>query len=252
MINVVLQGSDYLIGFDITLNADHTVLKPMDANVSGNMFSPGGFTIAKCIGGVLKQGVGCAATDTNDTIHLVMIAPLGFAVVPPATGLLFTAVYNVTSSISTTIGYQTGCPSSSVVGTTSCVQLVNGTTLPVPENIQTATYTQAPSPTFALTSDQPGYAVRRGSSTTAIIGVISVNGLSGQVSLSLSITHSVKHLPHLDLTPSKVALVSGGTSNSTLAISTNAKTNAGIYLITITGRSGTQSGSIQVQLYVVP
>src|SRR5947207_2568648 len=71
-VSVVLQGSDSVSGFDITLKANSSLLKPVDADASGSLMS-GGSVIVKCIGGVLKQGSVCSPTDTTDTIHLVMV-----------------------------------------------------------------------------------------------------------------------------------------------------------------------------------
>src|SRR5260370_12834312 len=65
--------------------------------------------ISKCVGGVQQiSGAGpCPQNYTQDTVELEVLGsstPVGF------TGLLFTAVYNITGPTPTTpIGFQTGC-----------------------------------------------------------------------------------------------------------------------------------------------
>src|SRR5260370_34357598 len=38
---VIIQGSDGLDGFDITLKANHTIIKPADASLTGSLLSGG-------------------------------------------------------------------------------------------------------------------------------------------------------------------------------------------------------------------
>src|SRR5213592_1559984 len=71
----------------------------------------------------------------------------------PTTGLLFTAIYNVTGTTpGIALGFQTGCANTSVSGGV-CVTVANGTLIPVPETIQTATFSNSPpSPDFSITT----------------------------------------------------------------------------------------------------
>ncbi len=147
--NVLVQGSDAFSGFDVTLKANHTILKPVNASIGGSLLS-GGTIVVECIGGVLKKGPTCLSTDNSDTIHLVMVGPAGFLTTSPVTGLLFTATYNVTGTTTTPIGYQTGYSPSSVSGSTTCVLFLNGSLSFLQETVQGATYTQAPTPTFSI------------------------------------------------------------------------------------------------------
>jgi len=154
MVTVIVQSSDLFNGFDITLFANHTIIKPASVNVTGSLLS-GGTIFSECIGGVLKAGYSCSTADSADTLHLAMDGPLGFFTAAPTSGLLFTAVYNVTGAANAAIGYQTGCSQSSVSGTSTCVQFANGSILPVQETVQGATYTRTPSPTFSLEAAYP-------------------------------------------------------------------------------------------------
>ncbi len=249
MVSVVLQGSDVINGFDVTLKADPSVLKSVDAVITGSLLS-GGSIIVKCIGGVLKSGPTCLSTDTNDTIHLAMVVP--YFTLAPTTGLLFTAVYNVTGSANTNIGYQTGCSPSSVNGTDICVDLSDGTIVPVPENVQDATYTQLPTPTFILNADVLIATVSKRSSVTRTITATSVNGFDGIVSLTTTIAPVSKHSPSSSLAPSTVTLSSGGSGASVLTMSAASNTTQGNYVITVIGAAGMESASIQIWLQVIP
>src|SRR5713101_1798479 len=144
-VGVYLSGSDPMNGFGVTLLADHTVLLPADADLTGsvlNQATPAGTptVIVKCIGGILKAGSTCdATTDSVDTIHFGAIAALGSITLGSTTGLLFTAVYNVTGLNAPggiVINYQTGCINTSVTG--FCVTITNGTTSPPVETASTA------------------------------------------------------------------------------------------------------------------
>src|SRR5205807_356953 len=81
---------------------------------------------------------------TIDTLHLVATSALGSGITAtPTTGLLFTAIYNVTGATSgITLGFQTGCINTSVSGGI-CVTVANGTPIPVPETVQTATFSNS-------------------------------------------------------------------------------------------------------------
>ncbi len=249
MVSVVLQGSDVINGFDVTLKANPSILKPVDADTTGSLLS-GGSIIVKCIGGVLKSGPTCLSTDTSDTIHLAVV--VGFFTGAPTTGLLFTAVYNVTGSANTSIGYQTGCSPSSVSGTNICVDFTNGTFLPVPENVQDATYTLLPTPTFTLSATYLILSINKRFSFPDTITVTSVNGFDGTVSLTAAISPVPKHSPSFSFNPSTVTLSSGGSATSILTVSVPSNATQGNYVLTVTGVGGTESASIQISLSVIP
>ncbi len=178
-----------------------------------------------------------------------MVGPITISLV---TGLLFTAVYNVTGSADTRIGYQTGCPVSSVSGTDVCVLLANGTVAPVPENVQDATYTQLPTPTFILATDFLFHSVLKRSSTNIGLTLTSINGFQGPVSLSVSVAPIAKHPPAFSFSPSTVTLLSGGSTTSVLTVSAASNTTQDTYVVTVTGKGGAESASIQISVEVIP
>src|SRR2546425_773523 len=69
-VSVFIQGSDSLNGFDVTVLADHTILKPAGADLTGTVLPSPPTILVECVGGILVRGNTCApTTDTIDTIH---------------------------------------------------------------------------------------------------------------------------------------------------------------------------------------
>src|SRR5438093_765231 len=146
-VGVYIQGSDAMNGFGVTLLSDHTILTPADADLTGTVLltaTPPGTpsVIVKCIGGILKAGSTCdSTTDSVDTIHFAAVAALGSIPASGLTGLLFTAVYNITGTAPAggiTIDYLTGCVNTSVSG--FCVTITNGTQVPNTETTNNGTF----------------------------------------------------------------------------------------------------------------
>jgi hypothetical protein len=246
---VMVEGADSIGGFDITLNANHTIIKPTDANFAGSILS-GGAILVKCIGGVLKSGSACSPTDSSDTIEFAAVGPLGRVTYPPTTGLLFTAIYNVTERTTTPIGFQTGCSQSSVNGTTICVQFENGITSPPLVTVQGASYTATPMPTFTIGSSQGEVTVVKGTSANSTITIISLNGFAGNIGFAVSATPSVRHPPTLIVSPNSVSLTSNGFNTALFVVSATPNTTRSVYTVTITATGGGVSGSLQMQLFV--
>lgn len=248
-VSVFIQNSSLLNGFDITLLADHLVLKPAGADLTGTIL-PGPQTIlVECLSGVLVRGNVCSSTDTIDTLHFAVASAPGTFTSQPATGLLFTAIYNVTAASSgTALGFQTGCgsPTAPTSHPPFCVTIVNGTPTPVPENLQTASFSTSQPPDFGISANPPSQVVTRGSSTTFTITVTGTNGFSGTVSLSAIVAPLVRHGPTTSL-PSTV----GPNSSSTLTVSTVHNTPTGSYTITVTGTSGSLSHTVTVTVTVI-
>jgi hypothetical protein len=244
-VSVFIQGSDALNGAQVVLLADHTVLKPAGADITGTVV-PGGSTILECIGGVLVQGNVCGSQDTADTIDVAVVAGPGQITTPPTTGLLFTAIYNVTAATSgTSIGYQTGCtPPTSVSNT--CITITNGTLNPDPENPQTAVFTTGD---FTISASPTGLSLRRSSQATSTITLNSIGSFAGTVSLTTTVSPTNK-APSRSLSMSIVTLTSGGTASVTLTVTTAKNTGFGTYTVTVTGMSGSIVNSVTVTVTV--
>lgn len=153
---VFIQNSAPLGAFDVEVLSNHTIVRPSGVDLAGTVLLPPLNIVSECIGGVQKissgTGYPCTPEDT-DTIELAVYSCTTCGLTSnPTTGLLFTAIYNVTGSVSTPIGFQTGCSPSSVGGASTCVLVTNGGLFPVPETTQTATL--AASSEFSLSASR--------------------------------------------------------------------------------------------------
>src|SRR5467141_2079341 len=97
---VYISGSDAMNGFDVILSADPTVLKPAGIDLSGSVLAIGGnpSIVVECLSGILITGPTCTSSDSITTLHLGAQAPLGAISANPISGLMFTAIYNVTGA----------------------------------------------------------------------------------------------------------------------------------------------------------
>jgi hypothetical protein len=98
-------------------------------------------------------------------------------------------------------------------------------------------------PDFTVMPSQSSLTVAQGSSATATITLNSVNGFSGSVSLTASVSPTG---PQPTLSPSPISLSAGGSASSTLTISTSASG----YYSTPVASSGSLAHSTTVTLTV--
>src|SRR6266566_6039737 len=84
-VSVFIQGSDALNGAQVILLADHTIIKPAGADITGTVV-PGGSIVLECIGGVLVQGNVCDSHDNADTIDVAVLAGPQQITTAPTTG----------------------------------------------------------------------------------------------------------------------------------------------------------------------
>jgi phospholipase C len=91
-------------------------------------------------------------------------------------------------------------------------------------------------PNYMLTGAtlNPG-SVTSGNTSTSTITVTSLNGYTGRVGLSCSITTTATPAPRCSLSPTAVTIVSGNSATATLTVSTSNSTPGGNYTISITG-----------------
>jgi hypothetical protein len=246
---IAVNSSAGLNAFEIILLADHTILKPAGIDLSGTVLIGIPVILAECLSGVRVAGSQCSPRDTVDTIELGASSAVGSrSTNPPTTGLLFTAIYNVTgTAASIPIGFLTGCSGGSVSGV--CVT-VNSPFGPDPETVQTATFTDVqyfdlqgynlnnPAGPIGLLTDP-----QRTTDTSLGLNVTSINGFNGKVTLTVTLPSSLLNVsasvsPTIawvnDTVPSSVF---SPTPNSvTLLVGLNAP--PGSYLLNFTGTSG--------------
>src|SRR6266566_4505889 len=186
-VGVYLYNSNQTNGFDITVLADHTVLTPTAVDLTGSILPPPTTVIVECAGGSLVVGPTCLGTDTPDTLHFAVSAAPG-ALSTTGTGLLFTAIYNITGTTPTAgigIGFQTGCgtPDSPTSDPPVCVTITNGLAAPLPENVATVGFNNSVDPNWvAISTTTPTITFNLGApSPLAKINATAENGYPGIV-----------------------------------------------------------------------
>ena len=101
---------------------------------------------------------------------------------------------------------------------------------------------------FTLSANPSDFTVHNGKSATSTISVLPLNGFTGTVSLTASVTPSTTG-PTVSISPASVSVSScGGTST----LNFNAQGTNGLYNVTVTGTSGSVSHSITVQVATAP
>jgi hypothetical protein len=112
--------------------------------------------------------------------------------------------------------------------------------------------TPKPRPDFSMGAAPVSLTIKIGSSNTSTITLTSLNGLSGNVTLSASMTCSGLCVvyPTASLSPSTINLPANGKGTSTLTITTTLQTSPGTYTITVTAKIGTITHTVTVTVTV--
>lgn len=234
---VFINSSQPFNIFDITLRTDHTILKPAGADLTGTVLAGGSINV-ECLGGRLISGPTCSSTDTQDTLHLAVVSNT-LTTQTPTSGLLFTAIYNVTAKTNVTgIGFQTGCGATSVPQGV-CVNVVGAASVPIPEIILGAKFSNQlyfdfqPELENSLTVDQGGR------DNSLFLNVTSINDFKGTVSISTLISPTG---PTAVVSPTSLivnASISFAQNTSIVAVHVPPTTSPGLYNITFVATSGT-------------
>src|SRR3989442_15265466 len=202
-IGVYVNGSAGTNAFDITLLTTPTVLKPAGVDLTGSVMNPitgPASIVLECVGTALVHGSVCSVNDTAGTIHLAVAAAPGAFVNPPMSGLLFTAIFNITGTAPTggvVVGFQTQCGSSTSVANGSCVTIASGGKFPDVETIQTAVFDDSGGNSqlayFVVNSNVTSASLLQGATTGnhVLITVTAPNGLPVLGSASISLTFTV-------------------------------------------------------------
>jgi CARDB protein len=239
-VGVYINGSSNYNAFDVTLLVDHTILLPIGTSLVGTTLGGSPTTLIQCVGGKLLNGPSCSSTDTADTIHLSASGTF-----TSSSGLLFEAIYNVTGSTTATgipLGFQVGCLNTSVRNV--CVNIGQGTQIPVPERTQGGFFADVPDFSITITTSVTFVASTTGGA--APLKATSLSGFSGTVTLS-----AVSNSTNLSasFSPLTIPLTSGGKGASTLNLASSV---AGNYTVLVTGTAGALSHSANVTVIVQP
>jgi hypothetical protein len=238
--SILVNASATLNGFDITLLTNRTVLLPTGVSTTNSVLQGQLTILAKCIGGV---GIGCTSNDNASTLHFSAQAGTGQFTTPPTTGLLFTAIYNVTAlSANTPVTFQTGCGSTSA-GNGVCVTISNGSTNNVPETSLTAKFSNAVNGYFDIEGNTGNLQISQGDvDSSPFITITSLNNFGGLTGSTVNLSGSSSPSgPIVTISPSSVSLTGGLPNNETIAgITVNVTSNVpvGNYTLSITGTSG--------------
>ena len=103
------------------------------------------------------------------------------------------------------------------------------------------------SPDFSIAANPSSITISQSSSGTSNLTLTSMNGFSGTVNLSATVSPSG---PKTSLSPTSVTLVSGGSTNAVLTVKALKKTSIGNYVVTVSATSGTLSHSITISVSV--
>ncbi len=110
--------------------------------------------------------------------------------------------------------------------------------------------TSRPAPDFLISANPASLVIAQGAGGSSAITITSVGGFSGTISLASTITPNSSNSPTLTLNPNMVTLLSGGTANAVLTISTTGGTTRGSYTVVVLGTSGPDSHTVSVSLTV--
>jgi len=201
---VNIQGSDTLNGFDISVAVNPTMLQPLQILTSNSIIHDPKLTAYYLV------------NATSGIARLAMVAQ-GYSV--PGTGNLFDIVYKSVSAGNSSIIFQSGCSGTSVPNT--CVTIANPSGAADSEKVQTGSFSGSATPDFTISAKPTTLTVRLGSMAQSMITVTSLNGFSGTINFSLSLSPNVKKGPTVSLSQSALTLSSGGTATTTLLASPN-------------------------------
>jgi hypothetical protein len=255
-IAVNVQGSDAMNGFDIQILTDPTVLNPVGVSLTGSILPSLTTSVnLECLNGIIVTGNACTVQDAPGVLHF-SATTTGTPLAAPATGLLFTAIFNVlVTTGSSPVGFNTGCANTSVSGV--CVTISNGTGTPVGETAQSGA-SFGNEVVYTMTSTPAKIQTPLSTVATSTITLASLGGFNDFVDLTVTasagLTASVTSNGCSPTTAGATACVVvpfGGNVNSTLSVSSATKGN---YTVTISGfgETTTVANSVMVPVEVTP
>jgi len=168
-------------------------------------------------------------------------AGLGLSLNPSSLSLSSGGTGTTTLTISTQSSTPAGSYTVTVTGSSGT--LSHSTSIQV-SVVQTA------QPDFSVRANPASITLQRGDSASSTITATSLNGFSGTVALTDSISPATSNPPVISLSSSRLTLSSGGSAGSTLTVTTSSSTTSGSYTVLVTGTSGSLSHSVSLALTV--
>jgi hypothetical protein len=238
-VGVYVNGSDGFNAFQIILKANSSVLKPVGIDLTGSVVSQP-LLAAECLGTVSLLTSPCEAS-TADTLELAVGNQSSVIPTHVVTGLLFTAIYEVvgTSSSKVTIGFQTGCATSSV-GSGVCVALANGfafmtgTNPTVSETVQSASFNNSIPISYVTDSLSPSTNLKPTPAANPQTLTVDLTGHANWiVSCSpCTVALSTQHDPTLTVSPASTTVTVSSSGQATASF-TVAGSTAGNYSVEV-------------------
>jgi hypothetical protein len=163
------------------------------------------------------------------------ISPSGPTVSVNPTSVTVSAGGSGTSTLTVSTQSTTPLGSYTVIVTGNSGSISHSTTIPVAVTSVTVV------PDFSISGNPSSITIPRSSSGTFNLTLASMNGFSGTVNLSVTLSPSG---PRTSLSQTSINLSPGGAGSSTLTVKTLKKTHFGSYTVTVTATSGSLSHSI--------
>jgi hypothetical protein len=245
-VNINVQGSDALNGFDIQVLADSTVLSATSVSLaSGLLPSASTNILVECINGVLVRGQACAPQDGLGVVHLGAVAT-GFLTVAPTSGNLFTITYTIVARGTTGISFNMGC-----TGTTStpntCDTILTGQAA-ASETVLPGSFSDVND--FSLTVNPSSTSQLPGATGSSAVSLKALGFFADTVNLVVTASPGVTASLAMSSFP-----LSGGSSASTTVFYSSPTTQVSPpYQVSVTGTalSGGQTHTATVTLIVSP
>ena len=242
LFNVTVQvaGMDFFDGWDISVQSNPLVIRPVNVTFAGDLFEtkysipPTGIVqVANCLNGV---GQGCLSTDGLGVAHSaasLFPAPSRARIPPPIDGTLLTITYNVTGT--------SGFSRIEIIDST----LGNGTNTPVSHTIGPRGVYGVERPDFGVYANPRVLELFQESNVTTTLTVNSFAGFAGLVNLTAS--NEIETV----FAQRTLRVAANGTVSTQLTLIASAKTLAYDYpKITITASNATLSRFVYLNVNV--
>ena len=111
--------------------------------------------------------------------------------------------------------------------------------------------TRAHARDFAISANPSSLTITHKTSGTLAVTLTSVNGFTGNITLSATVSPVVKKGPTAILSPVSVTLTANGQGTSTLTVSAGGPTPPGTYTVTVMGVSVTLTYQVEIMVTVL-
>lgn len=231
-VDINVNNTMALNGFDITVLADHTKLQPFGVDLSSSVVA--GLQVSnECIGGIAVQG-SCPSQAANNLDTIEVGAGSSAFTNNPAFGTLFTAIYTIVGNTTkTSLSFQTGCGSLTSLPPL-CIILTSGGAVNDPVNtVRLADYVtgSSPQPIIALNPRPLVLNLTQGvaGQASSEVTMNELNGFScgGVNCVTLSIVKSFTIGPNISMNVTQLA--DPPSSAVKISVSTSSFTPSGIF-----------------------